>query len=77
MTEEVKWGFPVFKKTKDFCYVRWAKKHITLGFYNFDKIQDNENFLEGSGTIMRHVKIRTIADIKKELFAKWLNAVAV
>ena len=28
VTEEIKWNMPVFAKTKDFAYLRFAKKHI-------------------------------------------------
>ncbi len=77
VSEEIKWGFPVFAKTRDFAYLRFAKNHTTLGFYNIDKITDNENVLEGSGNTLRHVKIKSLKDINKELFAKWLKAVAV
>ena len=33
VTEEIKWGFPVFAKTKDFTYLRFSKKHITVIFH--------------------------------------------
>ena len=75
-TEEIKWGFPVFGKTKDFAYLRFAKKHITLGFYNIDQIDDPGNLLEGSGNTLRHVKIRNEQDIDKALLTNWLKAIA-
>ena len=37
ISEAIKWGFPVFSNKKDFTYFRFSKKHITLGFYNFEK----------------------------------------
>ena len=58
--EEIKWGFPVFVTTKDFAYLRFAKKHITLGFYNIDKIQDPDNLLVGEGNTLKHIKIKSI-----------------
>ena len=76
-TEAIKWGFPVFGKTKDFAYLRHSKKHVTFGFYNIDKIDDPNNLLEGSGNTLRHIKIKSSADIDKNLLTKWLQAISV
>jgi hypothetical protein len=76
VSEQLKWGFPVFRKTKDFAYLRVAKNHTTLGFYNFDRINDAENLLEGEGNTLRHIKISAIDDMIKEQLAEWLAAVA-
>lgn len=76
VTEEIKWGFPVFAKTKDFTYLRYAKKHITLGFYNIDKIEDPDNILEGSGNTLKHIKIKNKTDFDKKLISKWLKEIA-
>lgn len=75
-TEAIKWKMPVFAQGKDFAYFRIAKKHITFGFYNIDKIEDPDNLLEGTGTSLKHVKIRTNKDIDSDLFSKWLKAIA-
>lgn len=74
--EEIKWGMPVFKKNKTFTYLRFSAKHVTLGFYNIDRIQDPQNILEGDGKTMRHVKIYNKKDIDKKQFAEWLKATA-
>ena len=76
VSEEIKWRMPVFAKTKDFAYLRFAKAHITLGFYNIDQIDDPDGLLEGSGNSLKHIKIRKREDIKDEILAKWLKAVA-
>lgn len=75
-TEEIKWRMPVFATTKNYCYFRFAKKHITFGFYNFEKINDPKGLLEGEGT-MRHVKIKSKEDINKVLFVEWLKAISL
>lgn len=76
VTEEIKWGFPVFAKTKDFTYLRYAKKYITLGFYNIGKIEDPNNILEGSGNTLKHIKIENKTDFDEKLISKWLKAIA-
>lgn len=75
-TEAIKWGFPVFTKTKNYAYFRYSKKHITLGFYNPEKIDDPDNLLEGEGNTLKHIKIRQQEDINKPLLTKWLKAIA-
>ena len=76
VSEEIKWGFPVFAKTKDFTYLRFSKKHITLGFYNIDKIEDPENLLEGNGNTLKHIKIKNKTDFDEKLVSKWLKSIA-
>lgn len=76
VSEEIKWGFPVFCKTKDFAYLRSAKKHIALGFYNIDKIKDPDNLLEGSGNTLKHIKIKDKKDINQKILKEWLTSVA-
>lgn len=75
VSEEIKWGFPVFASTKDFAYLRFSKKHITLGFYNIDKIQDPDSLLEGEGNTLKHVKIKSKAEIKSKVLAEWLKQI--
>lgn len=76
VTEEFKWSRPVFKKNKDFAYLKTAKSYVTLGFFNFTKIDDRPKKLEGTGQEMRHIKIKSFGDINSRLLTEWLNAVA-
>ena len=55
--EQFKWSQPVYGTTKDFVYLKHTKKHINLGFFNFDQVDDPNGLLEGTGTRMRHIKI--------------------
>ena len=75
VSEEIKWGFPVFASTKDFAYLRFSKKHITLGFYNIDKIQDPNSLLEGEGNTLKHIKIKSKVEIKSKVIAEWLKQI--
>lgn len=76
VTEEIKWGFPVFCKNKDFAYLRFSKKHITLGFYNPDRIIDPDGLLEGTGNTLKHIKVKGMDDVNEELLKEWLVAVS-
>ncbi len=73
-TEELKWGMPVFIKTKIFTYLRSTKNHVALGLYNIDRITDPDGLLEGTGKNMRHLKIKKMEDIDEGLIKEWLEA---
>lgn len=76
VNEDFKWNRPVFKVNKDFAYLKLAKSYVTLGFFNFEKLNDSQNRLEGTGKEMRHVKVKSMDDIDKKLFNKWFRTVA-
>ena len=75
VSEEIKWGFPVFTKNKNFAYLRFAKKHITLGFYNIDKIKDPNGLLEGQGNTLKHIKIKNTDELNLEIISEWLKQI--
>lgn len=74
--EDYKWSRPVFRAAKDFVYLKTAKNYVTLGFFNFGKLEDSNNRLEGTGKEMRHIKLKTMADIDSELFKNWFQIAA-
>ena len=73
VTEEFKWGRPVFKATKDFAYLKSAKAYVTLGFFNFQKLNDEHNLLEGTGKDMRHIKLKSVAEIDSAMLKEWFK----
>ncbi len=74
VTEEFKWSRPVFKSDKDFAYLKTAKAYVTLGFFNFQKLNDKKNLLKGTGKDMRHIKLKSINDVDKKLLIEWFKA---
>lgn len=72
VTEAYKWNRPVFRVQYDFAYLQANKNYVTLGFYkNFEKLNDPDNLLEGTGKTMRHIKLRQVADINNKLLGEW------
>jgi hypothetical protein len=65
VNEQYKWSRPVYELEKDFCYIKTTKKHVTLGFFDFEKIKTNAELLEGTGKDMRHIKLNSPAQIKE------------
>jgi hypothetical protein len=76
VTEEFKWSRPVFKAKKDFAYLKTAKAYVTLGFFNFEKLNDKDNKLEGTGKDMRHIKIKALKDIDILMLKDWFRVAA-
>ncbi len=76
VTEEFKWGRPVFKKTKDFAYFKSAKAYLTLGFFNYTNLRDDNGLLEGTGKDMRHIKLKNAGNIDEKLMKEWFETAA-
>ena len=71
--ESFKWSRPVFSTDKDIAYLKTAKAYVTFGFMQAEKLKENLHLLEGSGKDMRHIKIRKLADIDKDLLSLWMK----
>lgn len=71
--EQFKWGQPVYTTDRDFCYITFTKNHVNLGFFDFEKIEDANNILEGTGKRMRHVKLSDISDIDPKELGKMIK----
>ena len=77
VTEEFKWSRPVFSLKKDFAYLQANKNHVNLGFYkDFEKFNDPDGLLEGTGKTMRHIKLKKASDINSELLSEWFAVIA-
>lgn len=74
--EEFKWNRPVFRSSVDFTYFNTTKSYLTIGFFNFHALVDENKILEGSGKDMRHVKLKSVKDVNEELFADWFKTVS-
>jgi hypothetical protein len=46
------------KKSEHFCYISAQKEDVNLGFYYGAELPDPEGLLQGTGKLLRHVKIR-------------------
>jgi len=69
----IKWAHPTWSLGKrPVCYLKAASAHVTFGFWRGASIDDPSGRLESTGSVMAHVKLRTLADVDRELFADWL-----
>ncbi|MCY3864789.1 MAG: DUF1801 domain-containing protein [Chloroflexi bacterium] len=53
------------KMSQHFCYIAPFKKHLNLGFMYGAHLPDPQRLLEGQGANLRHIKIRSAADLEQ------------
>ncbi len=67
--EVVKWAQPVYEINGPFAYIRAFTKYVSLGFWRGATLPSGAGILEGDGDRMRHLKLRSAADIKPDLIS--------
>ncbi len=53
------------KMSEHFCYVAPKQAHVNLGFFYGADLDDPTGLLEGTGKRLRHIKLRSVADVKR------------
>ena len=53
------------KMIDGYAYILPYKSWVNLGFYRGTSLTDPGNLLEGTGARMRHVKMRSVEDVKR------------
>lgn len=48
-----------------FCYIAPLKDRINLGFYRGVVLPDANKLLEGTGKLLRHVKVRSMSELEQ------------
>ena len=61
------------KKTEHFCYISAQKDDVNLGFYYGAELPDPEGLLQGTGKLLRHVKIREPKAIRSKALRRLLE----
>jgi len=65
------------KPLRSFVIFQSTKNYTTIGFTkDFEKLNDLNNILEGTGKTMRHIKLKKVSDINKELLSDWFTIIA-
>ena len=64
------WKIPSFDSNGTVCGFMTGKEHVTFIFLRGAALPDPERLLEGTGKSVRHVKVRTAADVKKPALKK-------
>ncbi len=62
------------KKSEHFCYISAQKNDVNLGFYFGAELPDPDGLLQGTGKLLRHVKIREPNAIRSRALRRLLKA---
>jgi len=62
------------KMSEQFCYIAIFKHHLNLGFYYGADLPDPRGLLEGTGDLMRHIKISDPAQLADPALRELLEA---
>lgn len=70
----IRWAHPTWSVGKaPVCYLKAASQHLTFGFWKGASLDDPSGRLESTGQVMAHVKLRTIDDVDRATFARWIE----
>ena len=64
------WKVPSFDSNGPLCCFMVGKNHVTFAFLRGAALTDPEKLLEGSGKGVRHVKLRSVADVNEPALRK-------
>ncbi len=68
------WKIPSFDSDGPLCCFMVAKEHVTLAFMRGAALPDPEKLLEGTGKGVRHVKLRSVAEVNRPGVRKLIAA---
>ena len=64
----IKWGIPWWQLNGLLCTVYSTGDHVNFGFSRGTELADPAGLLEGTGKLMRHIKLRDVKEIRKAKF---------
>jgi hypothetical protein len=62
------------KMSEHFCYIAPAKNHVNLGFMYGADLPDPQGLLEGTGKLLRHIKLKSIEDTQNPAIRTLIEA---
>ncbi|MFE8599072.1 DUF1801 domain-containing protein [Archangium violaceum] len=73
--ESMKWGMPYYELKGGFCALYTSTTYAALSLMAPpEKLDDPEGKLEGTGKTMRHLKVRSAADLDEASILRWVKA---
>jgi hypothetical protein len=70
------WKIPSFDSNGPLCCFMVGKEHVTFAFMRGAALPDPEKLLEGTGKGVRHVKLRSVAEVKRPGVKKLIREAA-
>jgi hypothetical protein len=65
------------KMSEHYAYIAPQTRYVNLGFYHGVALRDPGGLLEGTGKRLRHIKIKSISQVKSKDLASLLKAALV
>jgi Domain of unknown function (DU1801) len=62
------------KLTEHYAYIGVQKEHVNVGFYHGVALVDSSGLMEGTGKSLRHVKVRTLAEVGRPALLRLIRA---
>lgn len=72
-SEAIKWAQPVYEHNGPFCYIKAFKNQVNFGLWRGAQLDDPGGLLQGSGEKMRHVKVATMDQIRRDAFQGYVR----
>jgi hypothetical protein len=76
LQEDIKWGQLTFSKSKKniaFIFTSARSGYINLGFFKATLLQDPQKMFEGTGKLMRHIKLYPDSVIPTAQIEDWIR----
>jgi hypothetical protein len=70
------WKIPSIDSHGPLCCFMAGREHVTFAFMRGAALPDPEKLLEGTGKGVRHVKLRSVADVKRPAVQKLIAKAA-
>lgn len=77
LEEALAWGFPCYKGHERVFSIIAQKAHVNLQLWNGNRLVHVSPRIEGTGKQLRHVKLKSLADVDAEINAVIEAAVAL
>jgi hypothetical protein len=62
------------KNSEHFCYIAPQKERVNFGFFYGAELSDPAGLLEGTGKLLRHVKIKSVEEVERPALRQLLEA---
>jgi Domain of unknown function (DU1801) len=71
--KSIAYGLGPKKNSEAYCYLIAYKTHVNLGFFHGSRL-GADDLLEGTGPLMRHLKLNSIEDLSKPVVKRLIKA---
>jgi hypothetical protein len=71
--KSISYGLGPKKNSEAYCYLIAYKTHVNLGFFHGSRL-GADDLLEGTGPLMRHLKLSSVEDIGKPVIQRLIKA---